>query len=114
MSVYAHVDPDTLDTFAKLGAVSAGIHTSKKWHHYGGVDHWVPFDDLVYFFDARGEEIGYWSVIQRYFDNRPMLFDPPRVWDSGMKSRLNVQRFFRAGATPPQGDPDGKEDKSSA
>lgn len=75
----AHVPHSQIELFKGLGAVKAGLSTIPQYDR--ACDTWnlrprTPVSCLVYFFDAKGREIGYWSDIQRYFGNTPTIFAP--------------------------------------
>jgi len=101
-----HVPFAVRKQLVELGAVTARMSVIRQSYQAGT----SPFTDLVYFFDAQGNEVGYWSILNDVCGTPPTVFKPNyRVWDPDLLSRMTSCHI---GVYPePTEEPRGQEEK---
>ncbi|MFA5767370.1 MAG: hypothetical protein WC919_05585 [Candidatus Paceibacterota bacterium] len=91
------IDNETIEQFKALGATQVGctLLTRRDW--YSGNTVSEPFTSIVYFFDERGVELGYWTVISLWFG--PVIFPPNnrRVWHQSFRDLLQLEPLACSG-----------------
>ena len=85
------VEHETVEQFKALGATHAGCTLLSNRHRCTGETTKEPYTAIVYFFDIRGVELGYWTVVSRWFG--PFIFPPDnrRVWHQSFRDALQLE-----------------------
>lgn len=84
-----HVPRSVRAHFYALGAVKVGCPMATVRRHSRGGYTADPVTEIVYFFDAAGHEIGYWTSLDRFFGETPVVFAPNyREWHPSFLAQL--------------------------
>lgn len=93
-----HISSEILEQFRDLGAVRAGCMLVQRPHWSTGTFVDEPDSNLVYFFDAREREIGYWTCISPWCG--PVILAPNyRVWSPAFLARMVYEPLGQAGTS---------------
>lgn len=107
--------PSDVGTFMARGAVRCSMQRLLKnhrnefrryWHAdepptLSDDDDYFTFTDLVYFWNADGDEIGYANTWNLPLEHGPCLFEKPRVWAAQFTRNQVYFDFERAGPPVP-------------
>lgn len=91
MSFANHIEYETVEQFKALGATQTGCMTFGRRNWYSGETIKEPDTSIIYFFDERGVELGYWTVVSRWFG--PVIFPPNnrRIWHQSFRDALQLE-----------------------
>jgi hypothetical protein len=89
------VSYEIIEQFKALGATQVGCGTLTGRNWYSGNETKEPFTSIVYFFDERGVELGYWTIVSPWFG--PVIFPPDnrRIWHQSFRDMLQFEPLSR-------------------
>jgi hypothetical protein len=87
----SRVDQKLIEQFKALGATQVGCMVFSKRNPYSGNVVEKPDSDVIYFFDERGVELGFCTVVSSF--STPHIFPPDgrRVWHQSFRDLLRFE-----------------------